>query len=90
MTAHAQLPTSNEIAVADAVMHVGRAGKHLLEASFRLDEGGLHCEALDDLASDTSALAAVWADRLVPPFDTAPAYIAESARAWRQAQRRSY
>lgn len=83
-------PTSTEIAVSDAVRHVGRAGRYLLEASFRLDEGGLHCEALDDLASDTSALVAVWAGRLVPPFDTAPAHIAESAREWRRMQGRTY
>lgn len=83
-------PSSTEIAVTDAVMHVRRAGRHLLEASFRLDESGLHCEALDDLASDTSALVAVWAGRLVPPFDTAPAYVAESAREWRRMQGRGY
>lgn len=90
MNAHAVVPISTEIAVSDAVMHVGRAGRHLLEATFRLDEGGLQCAALDDLASDTSALAAVWAGRLVPLPETVPAHIAESAREWRRMQGRTY
>ncbi len=84
------LPPSNEIAVTDAVTHVRWAGRHLREATFRLDEGGLHCEALDDLAADTSALVALWAGRLVPPIDPVPPHITEAAREWRRAQRRTY
>lgn len=89
MNVHSPLPTYEQIAVSDAVRHVASAGRHLLEASFRLDEGDLHCEALDELASDTSALVAVWAGRIVPRLEV-PAHIAESAREWRRMQGRRY
>lgn len=81
---------STDIAVTEAVQHVCLAGGHLLEASFRLNEGDLHCQALDDLASDTSALVALWAGRAVAAVETVPAYIQESAREWRNAQGRTY
>lgn len=80
----------DQIAAADAVMHVRYAGRHLTEAQFRLDEAGLHCAALDDLAADTSALTAVWAGRLVPLPDAVPSHIAGAAREWRRAQGRAY
>jgi hypothetical protein len=89
---HPPFPSYSEIAVADAVMHVRHAGRHLLEATFRLDEGDLHCEALDEIASDTSALFAVWAGRRVGEVcqPKVAAHVAESAREWRRTQGRAY
>lgn len=81
---------SADIAVTEAVQHVSIASGHLLEASFRLNEGDLHCEALDDIASDTSALVALWAGRAVAAVERVPTYIQESAREWRSAQGRTY
>lgn len=83
-------PTSTEIAVADAVAHVRHAGRHLLEATFRLDEGGFHCDALHDLTSDVSALVAVWAGRIVPTLDISPPHVSEAAKQWRRENRSGY
>jgi hypothetical protein len=78
-------PSSTEIAVADAVRCVCGANRLLMEAAFRLDEGGYVCEALHDISASTAALVAEMHGRpsVTCNVESEPAYIAESAAAWR-------
>jgi hypothetical protein len=78
-------------AIVVAVRCVRSAGHLLREATYRLDDGGYRCDELNDLAADTTALAASWAGRPVPSIpETFPAFVIEAAREWRRLKRRTY
>jgi hypothetical protein len=83
--------TQPQNAIVVAVRCVRSAGHLLREATYRLDDGGYRCDELNDLAADTTALAASWAGRPVPSTPEAfPAFVIEAAREWRRLKRRSY
>lgn len=85
------LPNHDKHAVPDAVRLVRSAGWSLREATFRLDEGGYVCPALNDLSADTSALLAGWAGRTVPPLKKQmPGWFVKAAIDWRQRNGRAY
>jgi len=80
---------NNEVVA--AVKCVRAAGHLLREATYRLDDGGYHCDVLSELAADTTALAASWAGRPVPIIPQQfPAFVVEAAQEWRRQKRRTY
>ena len=87
---HPPFPTYKDLAASDAVRHVRGAGRLLREAQFRLHESGHACEALNDLAADTSALDAELSGRARPDPKPVPDWIVEAAREWRRTNGRSY
>jgi hypothetical protein len=101
MTAHPPLPSYEQIAIAGAVRCVGGANRLLLEATFRFDEGGYICEALNDISAATAELVADLHGRPVPigpdvrrlwnPCDPSsgmiPDWMTRVAVDWRRARR---
>ena len=91
MNARPNLPSTETLLVAAAVEHVRRARGRLMAAQFLLDEAGLDCADLDDLAADTATLLATWAGRHRPPeHQPFPQHIADAAREWRSRHGRTY
>lgn len=81
----------DHLAMTDAVRSVRHASRNLMEATYRLDEAGFSCSALNKLSADTSALLADWSGRPVPaPWELVPDWISDAAVEWRRDNRRKY
>ncbi|AWI57032.1 hypothetical protein [Sinorhizobium fredii] len=75
----------------DALFAVKTAWRCLVDAQYRLDEHGLECPSLNEVQSETAAIAAVWQGRRPPDEPEAlPAYFIEGMKEWRRRNGRSY
>lgn len=77
--------------VTDAVKLVGVARHVLLHATWRLDDAGYECPALNGIYADTAELIANWSGRRRPTeIESVPALFVEAAREYRRLKGRSY
>lgn len=68
---------------------VRKARLHLMQAQYALDDFGYTCTLLERLHDGAAQLLAEWAGRQRPTHRP-PAHVADAAREYRRANRRSY
>ena len=79
----------NEFVPGGAIAAVRMARRCLMDAQFRLHEHGQESDLLDRMHGGAAALISVCTGRTGPP-PIVPDHIAESARQYRRANRRSF